>query len=312
MHPAYKPYEERTPDFQYRRALRATLPASAVKGGGAEEFIRNPFQDHGRYSNFGFVTLDFKFANGFPLITERKIGFWRKSINEMAAFINGARTLDEMRNYGSPKTWPHFWEKWLTPEKCDQFGLPPGDMGDGSYAVFGKYPAPDGTSFNQFLAMIEQIRDFPGVTTHLATSWMPAYALGNKSRRRKVVVAPCHGTAVRVIVNDGRLTLQHVQRSADMPVGSVLNMVGYAGVALELARVLDVEPYRYVHCFMDAHTYENQIPWVKRLIRRRPRAFPTFKILDSAPRDLLAFRSEHFELSDYDPHPAMDDIPVTE
>jgi thymidylate synthase len=178
--------------------------------------------------------------------------------------------------------------------------------------VFGKYPAPDGTSFNQFLAMIDQIKDFPSVTTHMVTSWMPVYALGSKERERKVVVAPCHGTAVRVIINDGKLTLQHIQRSADMPVGAVGNVIGYASIALALGRLLNVEPYRYVHSFMDAHTYEDQLPWVQELLKREPRPFPTLQISNDAPEDFFALRGEHFELTDYNPHPAMNDIPVTE
>lgn len=309
MTPNYKPYSERTPDFQYRAVLRSSL---SQQDGGNGEYIKNQFQDTGRFSNFAAQPLDFKFENGFPIITERKIGFWCKFVNEMWAFMNGARTLDEMRQYGDEKTWPNFWENWVYPDKCRQFGLKPGDMGDGSYSVFGKYPAPDGTSFNQFLAMIEQIRDFPSVTTHMVTSWMPVYALGSRRKPRKVVVAPCHGTAVRVIINDGRLTLQHVQRSADMPVGAVGNIIGYASVALALARLLKVEPYRYVHFFMDAHTYEKQVPWVKTILERQPRAFPTLSISNLAPLDFLALRAEHFELTDYDPHPAMNDIPVTE
>ena len=160
--------------------------------------------------------------------------------------------------------------------------------------------------------MIEQMRDFPSVTTHMVTSWMPVYILESKRHSRKVVVAPCHGTAVRVIINNGKLTLQHVQRSADMPVGAVGNIIGYAAVALALARSLGVEPYRYVHFFMDSHIYEDQIPWVKLLLERDPRPFPTLRIKDTAPTDFLAIRGEHFELTDYNPHPAMNDIPVTE
>ncbi len=309
MHPPYKPYKDRTPDLQYQQILRSTLPSEE---GGVGEYVKNEFQKNGRFSNFAIPALDFKFENGFPLITERKLAFWPKFVNEMASFINGVRTLEEMRHYGDEKTWPSFWENWAYPEKCEKFGLKPGEFGEGFYSVFGKYPSPDGTSFNQFLAMIDQIKDSPSLTTHMVTSWMPVYALGTQAKPRKTVVAPCHGTAVRVIVNNGRLTLQHVQRSGDMPIGVPGNMIGYAAVALELARVLNVEPYRYVHSFMDAHTYEDQIPWVKELLAREPRPFPTMRIKDSAPRDLLAFRAEHFDLTDYNPHPAMNDIPVTE
>ena len=311
MQSRYLPYEERFRDFQYREALSSTLPPKMWPNGRGE-YVKNQFQESGRFSNFAMPPLDFLFENGFPLVTERRIGFWPKFINEMWAFMNGARTLDELRLYGDKKTWPNFWENWVYPEKCAKFGLEPGDLGDGSYSVFGKYPAPDGTSFNQFLAMIDQIRDHPSITTHMVTSWMPVYALGSDSRPRKVVVAPCHGTAVRVIINDGKLTLQHVQRSADMPVGAVGNIIGYASVALALGRLLEVEPYRYVHFFMDGHIYENQVPWVRELLKREPRPFPTLRINDAAPTNFLDLRAEHFELSDYDPHPPMNDIPVME
>src|SRR4051812_35750052 len=98
MQPRYKPFEERHRDFQYHDALRSCLPSARSRGVG--EYVKNQFQDSGRYSNFAARPLDYYFENGFPLITERRIGFWRKFINEMWAFMNGARTLDELRQYG--------------------------------------------------------------------------------------------------------------------------------------------------------------------------------------------------------------------
>ncbi|MEK7186745.1 MAG: thymidylate synthase, partial [Patescibacteria group bacterium] len=62
----------------------------------------------------------------------------------------------------------------------------------------------------------------------------------------------------------------------------------------------------------DAQIYEDQVSHVKKIIRRRPNAFPTLRIIDTKIDDLFAFRPEHFELTDYHPHPAMNDIPVTE
>lgn len=311
MHPKYLPYNKRSRDTQYREALIRSLP-NGIWPGSRGEFVKNEFQVRGRYSDFAALPLEFMLENGFPIITERKIGFWRKFINEMWAFMNGARTLNELRQFGNEKTWPDFWRNWVYPEKCAKFGLAPGDLGDGSYAVFGNYPTPEGVSFNQFLAMIDQIRIWPSVTTHMVTSWMPAYTLESSERKRRVVVAPCHGTVVRVIIINNKLTLQHVQRSADMPVGAVGNIIGYASVALALSRLLGVEPYRYVHFFMDAHIYEDQMPSVQELLRRDPRPFPTLRIKDEAPMDFLALRAEDFELTDYNPHPAMNNIPWTE
>ena len=114
-----------------------------------------------------------------------------------------------------------------------------------------------------------------------------------------------------VIIND-QLTLQHVQRSADMPVGVVGNILQYAALTLAIAQVLGLTPRRYIHYFLDAQIYEDQIDRVKRLIERQPRPFPTLTIIDPAIKDIFAFRPEHFELMDYDPHPSMNDIPVTE
>jgi thymidylate synthase len=97
-----------------------------------------------------------------------------------------------------------------------------------------------------------------------------------------------------------------------MPVGAVGNIIGYASVALALARSLGVEPYRYVHFFMDGHIYENQVPWVQKILKREPLRFPTVCIDEKAPTDFLALRAKHFDLTDYHSYPAMNDIPVTE
>ncbi len=98
-----------------------------------------------------------------------------------------------------------------------------------------------------------------------------------------------------------------------MPVGAVGNMIGYAAIALAIARELGVEPYRYVHFFMDPHIYKNQVdPSVKTLLGRDPRPFPTVHIKSNAPKDFFALRGEDFVLTDYDAHPPMNDIPVTE
>jgi thymidylate synthase len=53
----------------------------------------------------------------------------------------------------------------------------------------------------------------------------------------------------------------------------------------------------------------DQIPNVEELLKREPKRLPTVIMLNKKD-DIFAYRSEDFELSDYDPHPAMKDIPV--
>ena len=57
--------------------------------------------------------MRFPMAHGAAVITERSIkGFVDKAIGELCAFINGARTLDELAEFGCD-----WWDAWATPEK---------------------------------------------------------------------------------------------------------------------------------------------------------------------------------------------------
>ena len=48
------------------------------------------------------------------------------------------------------------------------------------------------------------------------------------------------------------------------------------------------------------------------MLAREPRPLPTLQLTEAGRRvtDIHDFRAEHFELSDYDPHPAIRGIPV--
>lgn len=294
----YLPFSERTRDFQYRGILRHILKDGA--------YTKNQFQTKGTITSATVPLMIFPLANGVPLITEREISFWRRPISEIVAFINGARALNELRKYGDKKTWASWWGRWVTEEKCSRFGLEAGDLGPGSYGA--GYHHDD---FNQWEHLVRQIRDRPWLRTHRVTPWVPRYCLQHNRLQRKVVVAPCHGD-VQVTILEDRMYLRMDQRSGDVPIGIPSNMIQYAALLLMLAQVTGYKPHTFIHAIHDAQIYEDQVPHVKKLIRRRPNAFPTLRITDTKIDDLFAFRPEHFELTDYHPHPAMNDIPVTE
>lgn len=295
----YLPFSERTRDFQYRGILRHIFKRDGT-------YTRNQFQTKGTITSVTAPTMFFPLANGAPLITEREISFWRRPISEIIAFINGAHTLDGLRKYGDKKTWASWWARWASEEKCGRFGLETGDLGPGSYGAGYHH---DG--FNQWEHLVRQIRDRPWLRTHRVTPWVPRYCLQHSGLQRKVVVAPCHGD-VQVTVLEDRMYLRMDQRSGDVPIGIPSNMIQYAALLLMLAQVTGYQPFMFIHSIHDAQIYEDQVPHMKKIIRRRPNAFPTLRITDTKIDDLFAFRPEHFELTDYHPHPAMNDIPVTE
>jgi len=289
MEEFYKPLYERTPDFQYRMRLIQILKSG--------ELVRNTPQGIGALTCFGTLSpMVFDLSNGVPLVTERKIGFWRKAVAEIIAFVNGARTLDEIAFYGCD-----FWEDYRG--KGTELGLKPDDMGPGSYgAAFHDFEIP-GTllKLNQFWQVVQQIRNYPSMRTHLITPWKPYYTA--RGPNRKVIVAPCHGWLHFRIINE-KLHMRMDQRSADMPVGVPSNMIEYAALLLMMCQVTGYHPGNYIHSFSDAHIYENQIDKMQELIRREPRSFPILR-LDPRVKNLFDFRVEHFTLEEYDPHPSM-------
>jgi thymidylate synthase len=301
------PYMQREPDTQYRNCLRAILEkgerTKSQQGVDAIVLTAPP-------------PMRFRFANGFPMITERNmapqvsehlpVSVWQQAIGEICAFINGARTLDALESFGC-----FWWKDWGTPEKCRKRGLEPGDLGPGSYgAAFHDFPTVDGGTFNQFQHLVEQIREMPHLRTHIVTPFIPQYLGRGTGKQQKVVVVPCHGMIHARVVNN-KLTLHMWQRSGDVPIGVPSNMVQYAALTMMLARVTGTIPYEYVHSISDAHIYVDQIPYVEKMLEREPRRFPTIHLAEKAPStDIFAFRKEHFTLSDYEPHPGIKGIPV--
>ncbi len=254
-------------------------------------------------------TMRFELANGFPMITERSMkSFWRKPIGELCAFINGATTLAELAEFGCD-----WWEPWATAEKTAKRGLPPGSLGPGSYGgAFRRFPTADGGSFDQFAHLVEQLTELPGDRTHFVSPWIPQYQVRGRGKTPQTTIAPCHGWVhVRVLASG--LHLHMFQRSGDVPVGVPANMIQYAALLLMLEQLTGITAAAYYHTISDAHIYADQVDSAREMAARQPRRLPTVRLSGPGQKvgDIHEFRPEHFELSDYDPHPSIPAIPVS-
>jgi thymidylate synthase len=296
-----KPHEERIPDTQYKDLLRR------IKTEGQNAATQLEVD---AISVIG-ATMRFRLENGFPMITERNMApkiqpetIWKQAIGEIIGFINGARTLKQLENYGC-----YWWAPWGTEEKCHKRGLETGDLGPGSYgAAFHDFPTADGGTYNQFQNIIEQIKEMPHLRTHFITPWIPQYTIRGKGKTQKVVVCPCHGW-IHLKVMGNKLTLHMFQRSGDVPIGVPSNMVQYAALLMMIARATDLIPYEYVHTISDAHIYVDQMPAVDVMLERDSRPFPIMQ-MNTEKTDLFSFRADDFELSEYNPHPGIKGIAV--
>lgn len=289
----YKPFAKRTPDTQYQDLLRKIM----------EEGVEvNPIQGE-KAKMIAGAQLHYKLENGFPLITERDLSgpLMTGAIAEHVAFLNGARTQKELEEWGCK-----WWDRWLTKEQCAKFGLPEGDMGDGSYgAAWTNFPTSEGQPFDQITEVMRQLKERPYLRTHIISPWIPQYTVQHSDLTRKVVVAPCHGL-IHILASPEtkELTIHHFQRSGDIPVGVPFNMIQYGVFGLMAAASIGYTLKEIVYTFSDAHIYESQYEYVNELISRDPKKLPTVSLLKQH-EDIKKYRPDDFEISDYDAHPKM-------
>jgi thymidylate synthase len=105
-------------------------------------------------------------------------------------------------------------------------------------------------------------------------------------------------------VQDGRLSCQLYQRSADIFLGVPFNIASYSLLTLMIAQVCGLKPGEFVHTLGDAHLYSNHVDQAKLQLSRDTRPLPTMT-LNPAAMDLFNFRFEDFTLTGYDPHPGI-------
>src|SRR6185436_11311895 len=184
-----------------------------------------------------------------------------------------------------------------------RFGREPGDLGPvygHQWRNFGATKKPDGSyepdGFDQLRHLLEQIRTNPNSRRLIVSGWNPIEA-------DAVALPPCH-TLFQFYVQDGELSCQLYQRSADVFLGVPFNIASYALLTLMVAQVNELKPGDFVHAFGDLHLYSNHVEQAKLQLTREPRPLPTMK-LNPSVKNIRDFKFEDFELAGYDPHPAI-------
>lgn len=309
---------EREPDEQYTNLLRLIRSTGRTAISGMDDPSRE-ILGH---------TMRFDLSNGFPVITERDLTVaandenienyksnpelrpitsnLRQALGEIIAFINGARTQEELESYGCTV----FWKPWTVGEeaerKAKKRGLEVGDLGPGSYgAAFHDFPTAEGAPFNQYEALIQQIKDRPELRTHYITPFIPQYTTRAPGHEQKVMIVPCHGLQhFNVDTERGEISLVQWQRSADVPVGLPFNMVHYAALLMMVGQVTGYKPKEVVMMLSNAHIYGPEEKAVEELLKRPTYPFPKL-VIDPDVKRLEDFRVEHFQIAEYNANSPM-------
>ena len=223
----------------------------------------------------------FDLRTGFPLLTTKKVHL-KSIIYELLWFLRGDTNTAYLHEHGVA-----IWDEWADAN---------GDLGPVYGAQWRSWRRPDGAAVDQIAAVIEQIRRTPHSRRLLVSAWNPG-------ELDQMALAPCHAL-FQFFVQDGELSCQLYQRSADLFLGVPFNIASYALLTMMMAQVCGLRAGEFVHTFGDLHLYENHLDHARLQLTREPRPLPRLR-LNPDVTSIDAFTYEDFELLDYQPHPAI-------
>lgn len=234
----------------------------------------------GTRSLFG-TQMRFDLSKGFPLLTTKKV-YLRSIIYELLWFLRGDTNINYLHEHNV-----HIWDEWADKD---------GNLGP----VYGKqwrsWQCADGRVIDQVSKAVELIKHHPDSRRIIVNAW-------NVADVDSMALPPCH-TMFQFYVANGKLSCQLYQRSADFFLGVPFNIASYALLTMMMAKECDLQPGDFIWTGGDTHLYHNHFEQAREQLSRTPRALPVMTIKRKAP-SLFDYEFEDFELTGYDPYPAI-------
>ncbi|MCM0581989.1 thymidylate synthase [Weissella diestrammenae] len=281
----------------------------------------------GTFSVFGRQQR-YDLSEGFPLLTTKRVAFGLIK-SELLWFLKGdtnIRFLLENNN--------HIWDEWafknwvnsdayagpdmtdfgrrsttdadfklIYDEQhqifCDRilsdddFADRFGDLGVVYGAQWRHWQKVQGGFIDQIQDVVEQIKVNPDSRRLIVSAWNPEAV-------PMQALPPCH-TLFQFYVNQGKLSLQLYQRSADIFLGVPFNIASYALLLSMVAAQTGLEVGEFIHTFGDAHIYSNHVDQVKEQLSREMGELPNLA-LNPAVKSIFEYEMTDIKVENY--HPA--------
>jgi thymidylate synthase len=234
----------------------------------------------GTLSIFG-AQARFDLRDRFPLLTTKKLHL-KSIIYELLWFLRGETNVRYLNEHGVT-----IWDEWADEN---------GNLGRVYGAQWRDWRGANGIRVDQIDKVISEIRENPSSRRLIVSAWNPAEI-------DKMALPPCH-VLFQFYVNDGELSCQLYQRSADLFLGVPFNIASYSLLTMMMAQVCDLRPGDFVHTFGDLHLYSNHLEQAREQLTRECRPLPRMK-LNPRIKNISDFSFEDFELLDYNPHPSI-------
>jgi thymidylate synthase len=257
---------------------------------------------------------------GFPLLTTKKLHL-RSIIYELLWFLRGERNVrylqenkvtiwDEWADKTTGDLGPVYgkqWRNWVKsskPRQSDDWSATQPtlfDVGELTGAATGITPMGPRVrrsthGIDQIAKVIQEIKTNPDSRRLIVSAW-------NVADIDSMALPPCH-VLFQFYVQEGELSCQLYQRSADLFLGVPFNIASYSLLTMMVAQVTDLRPGDFVHTFGDLHLYQTHLEKASEQLSRDCRPLPRMK-LNPAVKNIDDFKFEDFELIGYDPHPSI-------
>ncbi len=232
----------------------------------------------GTLSVFGHQ-MRFDLSKGFPLLTTKKLSV-RSIFYELLWFLRGDTNIKYLH-----ENRVTIWDEWADAQ---------GNLGPIYGEQWRAWRTADNTTIDQMTKLVEQIKTNPDSRRLIISAW-------NVGELAKMALQPCH-VIIQFYVEEGKLSCQLYQRSADMFLGVPFNIASYSLLTFMVAQQCDLIPGEFIWAGGDCHIYSNHLEQVDLQLTRAPLPLPRLYI-NRKPASLFEYQYEDFEILDYQAHP---------
>ncbi|MGH8178326.1 MAG: thymidylate synthase [Steroidobacter sp.] len=234
----------------------------------------------GTLSIFGHQ-MRFDLAQGFPLLTTKKLHM-KSIVYELLWFLRGDTNVRYLHDQGVT-----IWDEWADDR---------GELGPIYGRQWRSWPCPDGKSIDQISRTVDLIRRNPDSRRIIVSAW-------NVSELEEMSLTPCHAL-FQFWVNEGKLSCQLYQRSADVFLGVPFNIASYALLTHMFAQQCDLAPGEFIWTGGDCHLYLNHLDQADEQLTRTPHPTPKLAIRRKPP-SIFEYEYDDFQILNYQAHPGI-------
>jgi len=256
---------------------------------------------------FGYQ-MRFNLRETFPAVTTKKLA-WRAVVSELLWMLEGSTDERRLAEILYEKTRKELIGKttiWTA--NADSQGKNLGYTNNDTVKELGPVYGHQWRTWDAKIGYVDQIAQVleglhhdPYGRRHVVSAW-------NADQIQVMALPPCH-TMFQFHVQDGELSCQLYQRSADMFLGVPFNIASYSLLTHMFAQLLNLKVGDFIWTGGDCHIYQNHFDAVNLQLTRTPDTgphllMPPFNTLN----ELLATKTSDYKLINYNPQDTINAV----